>query len=449
MKRISVSNQTTNLIFLCFVMLLVACSSEPAVPTSTATPPIPSISVTPIITSPSSGISQLESIDDIAKMVSQRTPVPTPTPGPVEQIIIDFADQSGLADQVFLGLPIYEWINLVASIFFVLVGVWLGTYLLIGLIRWIVRRSKTQFDDLFLDAIEREFKWFVTIIFIRIAVLRLDFLSDNVRAFLEDLFFLLSFIIIYIIAVRLVAFAAEWYQEYRVPPLNKIRMAPIIEMLKRLGYIFVSIIALSFALDHFGINVTMLSVVILFSALVIAVAARAAITDAISGILILMDRPFRVGDNIHVKELNTWGEVTEIGIRITRIRSLDNREVNIPNSLIGQSQVVNYTYPDPSIRIETDIHIAYGTDREQIRQVIEKAVRGIEGVLPDKPIEVLFLAFGESARQVRVQWWIDDVNHQNPMLDEVNGTIEHALEKAGIEMPFQTYHLYMKKEEVE
>ena len=263
---------------------------------------------------------------------------------------------------------------------------------------------------------------------------------------MEDLFFLLSFVLLYIITLRLVASAAEWYQDHRVPEANRKRLAPITELLKRLGYLLVSMIALSIALSYFGINITGLSAVVILVAVVIAVAAKAAIDDAISGLLILIDRPFRVGDDIYLKELETWGKVVGIGIRITRIRPLDNREVTIPNSLIGQSQVINYTYPDPSFRIRTNIGVAYGTDPAQLQQVVEGAVRGVEGVLPERPVEVIFRAFGESARQVRVRWWIDDVNHQDLVLNRVNAAIERALDKAGIEIPFRTYALNLKAE---
>jgi small-conductance mechanosensitive channel len=115
--------------------------------------------------------------------------------------------------------------------------------------------------------------------------------------------------------------------------------------------------------------------------------------------------------------------------------------VIIPNSLIGQSQVINYSYPDPSLRVQTDIGVAYGTDIDLMKQVIVEAVRGIEGVLPDKPVDVLYVACGDSARQIRVRWWIDDVNDQYFTLHQVNAALELALSEAGFDMPYPTYTL--------
>lgn len=447
MQRTKLVNLIILLTSLWLIVLATACSSEPVTPTIIVASPVPVSSGTEEATAPPAGkSSQVQAVEEIADMVAQRTPVPTATPGPVEQLVEEMTKESGLAGQRFLGISTKDWIDLGVSILFVLVGVLLGFYLLFGLLRWAVGRTKTQFDDRFLDTIETELKWLVVIILTRVAVLRLDLWGDEVRVLLEDLFFLLSTVFLTIIAFRLVTYASKWYRGYQVPKENRKAMGPIVEMAKRVGYLSVTVIAFSISVSHFGINITWPSAVILIAVVVIAIAARAAINDAISGFLILMDQPFRTGDDIYLKELETWGRVMGIGIRITRIRPLDNREVTIPNSLIGESQVVNYSYPDPSFRIGTELRIAYGTDPSQLREVVEGAVRGVEGVLPDKPVDVYFRAFGDSAREVGVQWWIDDVNHQDRVLDQVNAAIERALDEAGIDMPFQTYNLNLKEQ---
>jgi small-conductance mechanosensitive channel len=427
---------------LLLALLASACSSGPAATGITANPPAtPDGGTEATAGVPPEPTSPIQAVEGIAETVAQRTPVPTPTPGPVEEMIGELTAQAGFADRSFLGLTAVAWINVGVSILFVLLGILVGIYLLFGLARWIVRRTKTEFDDRFLETVGRELRWLVAIVIARIAVLRLELWNDEARLLLDDLFFLLALAMLYIVSMRLVAFAAEWYRATRVPDENRKALNPLIEMFERLGFLFASVVTASIVLSHFGINITLLSAVILFAVVVIAIGARAAINDAVSGFLLLIDRPFRVGDDIYLKELETWGRVTNIGIRITSIRPLDNREVTIPNSLIGQSQVVNYTYPDPSFRIRTDIGVAYGTDPRKLQRVVEGAVRGVVGVLPDKPVEVLFRAFGDSARKVRVQWWIDDVNHQDRVLNQVNAAIEQALDGAGIELPHQTYDL--------
>ena len=439
-----------NLIFvltlLGLALILSACDTEPATPTITATVPVPTVNGTVVTVSPTAEDSVASAAEDVSQTVAERTPVPTPTPGPVQEKVDDIAENTGLAGKSFLGLTTDEWINLGISFLIVLVGYFVGVRLLFHLLNRLVKRTSTNFDDAFLSNFAGDLKWFVGIILTRFAVLRLDFWSDQTRTLLDDAFFLAGLTIVLITILHLIDFAAKWYRDYLEPEENKKRFDPMIVMLKRLAYLFVSIICLSFALSHFGINITVLSAAIIFFALVIAIGAKAAVSDAISGFIILIDQPFRVGDAIFLKDLDTRGEVLEIGSRTTRIRTRDNREVIIPNSQIGESQVVNYAYPDPSFRVQTDIGVAYGTDMDRVRQVIQETVSGVEGVLPDKPVNVFFLAFGDSARQIRVYWWIDSVNHENLMLDRVNAVLESALDKAGIELPFTTYDLYLKQE---
>ena len=81
-----------------------------------------------------------------------------------------------------------------------------------------------------------------------------------------------------------------------------------------------------------------------------------------------MDQPFRIGHRIEIEEIDTWGDVVEIGTRTTKIRTRDNRMVIVPNSTIGNNQVVNYTFPDPRYRIQVDIGIGYGTDIKTVRK---------------------------------------------------------------------------------
>jgi small-conductance mechanosensitive channel len=108
--------------------------------------------------------------------------------------------------------------------------------------------------------------------------------------------------------------------------------------------------------------------------------------------------------------------------------------------------VINYTYPDPKYRVQTDIGVAYGTDLDQMRQVIEQAVRGLDGVLADKPVEALFIEYGDSTRTIRVRWWVEDYHKERHMIDKVNAALEVALDKAGIDMPFDTYDINVKME---
>jgi MscS family membrane protein len=169
--------------------------------------------------------------------------------------------------------------------------------------------------------------------------------------------------------------------------------------------------------------------------LAIALAAQASLADLINGFLIMIDQPYRVGDRIEVLDLDTWGDVVDIGLRSTRVRTRDNRMVIVPNSVIGKSLVVNYSYPDTKYRIQIHVGVAYGTDVELARTTIIDTVQKVEGVLDTQPVEALFLEFGDSAMIFRVRWWIESYGETRRRFDRVNTQIYSALDAAGVELP--------------
>ncbi len=125
----------------------------------------------------------------------------------------------------------------------------------------------------------------------------------------------------------------------------------------------------------------------------------------------------------------------DIGLRTTKIRTRDNRMVIIPNSSIGNNQIVNYTYPDPRYRVQTHVDIAYGTDVEMVRALLIDTVSHVDGILEDKPVDALYFDMTGPAMRFRVRWWIESYMDARVILDRVHTAIQHALDEAGIDSP--------------
>jgi small-conductance mechanosensitive channel len=450
MKRYYIVNLIILLTILSVTLLTTACGADSVAPTPTVIP-TPTVTPQPLATDTDESLNasseitlQGVTVADLATVVANRPPVPTATPGPVDRAVKQVATRSGLVGNTFLGLSAEDWINVIVSAVVVLVGSLIIIPLLFAFLKWVVHRTATPLDDAFLDTIGRELKWLVVIYLASEAALRLEFWSITQRTTLDDFFFLLTLAVLTIIGFRLVTFAADSFRERLNTKAERTRWDSILVLLTRLGYLLVGIIALSFGLGQIGINFTIPTVLIFTLAAIIFIGARAAVTDAISGFLILIDRPFQEGDDILIKELDTWGKVLDIGIRSTRIYVYDNREVIVPNSLISESQFINYANPDPSFRVQIEFGVAYDTDIGQLRPVISKAVRGVEGVMPDKPVDVFFTMFGDSALQIRVRWWIESYNAQLVMTDRVNTTLKRVLRDAGIEIPYPIFNLNVK-----
>ena len=371
-------------------------------------------------------------------VVETRTPVPTATPGRIEREVNRLAARAGLTWTEFLGLSVADWINLGISLLFLLAGYLIGTWLIRSILPRLVRRTETEFDDVFVSQAGPSLRWLVVIVILHFATTRLVFVSAGIKAILTDTYFVLGMLLAFRIVWRSIDLADRWYSERARLAGRADELAPVITLLDRIGRVVAVIIGATILLSRFGVNVTGFAAALGIGGLAFSLAARDTIADAIAGFIILVDRPFRMGDRIEIQGVGTWGDVTDIGLRTTRIRTRDNRMVIVPNSVIGANQVINYTYPDPRYRIETHVGIGYGTDIERARQVIIDTVSQVEGVLKDKPVDALYHQMGDSAMIFRVRWWIESYIDTRRVFDRVHTALQLALDEAGIECPFPT-----------
>ena len=380
-------------------------------------------------------------------IVETRTPEPTATPSGIERTVDQIAAQAGLAGAEFLGLAVTDWINLAISLLLVLAGYLIGTWLIRGILPRLARRTATDLDDDFLAQAGPGLRWLVVVATLDFATTRLGVLSADLKTLLGDIYYVVALLLAFSIAWRLIEVVERWYQRRFEEAGREGEMAPVITLLVRVGRVAVAIVGVIILLDHFGVNVTAFATALGLAGLAFSLAAQETIKDAIAGFIILVDRPFRIGDRIEIQGEGTWGDVTDIGLRTTRIRTRDNRMVIVPNSVISNNQVINYTFPDPRYRIETRVGIAYGTDIQNARRVIVEAVRRVEGVLPDEPVDALYAEMGDSAMIFRVRWWVETYADTRRVEDKVLTSLQQALDEAGIECPFPTQSVNLRIEQ--
>ena len=384
--------------------------------------------------------------DPLAEIVETRTPEPTATPDRVAQAVAQIAYRTGLARKTFLGLSVSDWINLAISLVIVLIGYGTGTLMTRVLLRWIARRTSAQVGEALTKAIGPSLKWLVVILVLSFATNRLTFLSAELKKTLGDVFFSSGLALSARIIWSLIDLAHAWQRETLEEAGRVDELDPVLMLITRVARIVLVVVALTILLSYFGINVTALTAALGIGGLALSLAAQDTLSDAISGFIILADRPYRVGDRIEIQGVGTWGDVVEVGLRTTRIRTRDNRMVIVPNSIIGKNQIINYTYPDPRYRIETHVGIAYGTDIETARRVIVDAVRGLDHVLLDKPVDALYIEMGESAMIFRVRWWIESYVDTRRVIDRVHTALQEALDAAGIESPYPIQNVNLRVE---
>jgi MscS family membrane protein len=429
-------------------LLLAACSGA----ASQETPqPAPTPTVTPQAEETPGPEATESEVEPLAEIVVSRTPEPTATPDRAAQAVSQFTRAIGLARKTYLGLSVADWINLAISLGIVLIGYALGVLLTGVLLHRIAGRSSDRMVAAIVKASAPSLRWLIVILVLSFATDRLTFLSAELKKVLGDVYFVLGLVLSTRILWSLIDLAREWQREALQQAGRVDELDPVLILLTRIARIVLVTVALSILLSYFGINVAALTAALGIGGLALSLAAQDTLSDAIAGFIILADRPYRVGDRIEIQGVGTWGDVVEVGLRTTRIRTRDNRMVIVPNSLIGKNQVINYTYPDPRYRIQTHVGVAYGTDIETARRVLVEAVRGVEGVLPDKPVDALYHEMGDSAMIFRVRWWIESYADTRRITDRVHTALQEALDEAGIECPYpiQTVNLQVEPETVD
>ncbi len=377
----------------------------------------------------------------LADVAPTRTPAPTATPGVIDQRISKFVRQRGIQSITILGLRIEDWINLALSILIVLFGFIVGTWLIRRLLPRLFERNNIKLGNDIINNVGEDIRWLATLIAINYAVSRLIFIYSEIKKFTADILFVAMIWFAVHATFKLIDLAEAESKKRTDAAEQGDRITPVLTLTTRILKVLASLLAIMVLLSYFGINVSGLLTVLGLGGLAFSLAAQDTIKDAIAGFIILIDQPFRVGDRIEIEEIGTWGDVVDIGLRTTRIRTRDNRMVIVPNSIIGSNQVINYTYPDPRYRIETHVDIAYGTDIAFARKIIIDTVRGIPGVLPDKPVDALYIEMADFAMRFRVRWWIESYIDTRRMLDHVHTTLDQAFADSGIESPYPTQYV--------
>jgi len=428
------------ILFFSFVLGLILTSAC-SILVTTETPTSNTITSTATLTQETPEPKETNILEEI---VVERTPLPTALPGPIQQEVEQAVARAGLARTQILGLRITDWIGLFLSVIYIILGYLVGTFLVKSFIRQLSHQLPEGLDPTLLKRIGNDLRLIILLIIAFFATRGLSFLSAFIKTLLVDFYFILGIFFAYRVTALLIRLVEDWYHRKTIEENQEEELAPVITLFVRSSKLIISIILITIALSHFGINVTAFAAALGIGGLAISLAARDTIADAIAGFIILVDRPFRIGVRIEIQEVGTWGDVMDIGLRTTRIRTRDNRMVIVPNSIIGSNQVINYSYPDPQYRIETHIGIGYGTNIEKARKLMVDTVSELDVVLKDKPIDALYIEMGDSAMIFRVRWWIESFADTRRVVDQVHTALQNALDEAGIESPFPTQSINLQ-----
>lgn len=202
------------------------------------------------------------------------------------------------------------------------------------------------------------------------------------------------------------------------------------------------------ALHQLGVDITPLLAGASVAGFAVSFAAKDTLANLIAGILLVVDRPFVIGDRIELWQAPpgqaSWGDVMEVGIRATKIRTPDNIVIIIPNSVIMQRDIVNWTASGDSIRLRIPIGIAYDAPPAKAKALCLQAAAACEGVLAVPESVCIIRAFGDSSVNLELRVWIQDARQRRAIDDWLTDHIKTLFDEHGIEIPYPKRDLYIK-----
>ncbi len=206
-------------------------------------------------------------------------------------------------------------------------------------------------------------------------------------------------------------------------------------------YLIISVgVLISF--NFVGINLSSLTVIFGLLSVGIGFGLQNVTSNFISGLIILFERPISVGDRVVVS--NIEGDITEINIRSTMVRTVNNISIIVPNSEFVSKDVINYSHGDPTYRLDVNVGVAYGSDLDNVLEALKEVANQNSSVMQKPEPEVHLIEFGDSSWNMQLRAWIPDVKHYPRIRNELNQAIVRTFRKYDIEIPFPQRDLHVR-----
>lgn len=338
----------------------------------------------------------------------------------------------------------FTTLELGVSFVILLLGALLRTYIarwIFGLFRRLAKRTKWEFDDAVVEAVEIPASWFIVVFALYLSIWNLGF--EQVLGKPLGMYFSAATIALVSWALfRMVDAVGDLLLS--IARRGGSGFEGFIPLFKKIARVFVVVIGVLTVIDSLGIPVTPLLATFGLGGAAIALASRDTVANLFGSLMIVLDRPFKVGDWIMIGD-KVDGDVEEIGLRSTKVRTWPKTIISIPNSVLANEYINNWSRM-PKRRVKQVIGLTYETSADQMNGLVQD-IRGIlktdEGVQQDF-ILVNFTDFGSSSLDILV-YYFTTTTSWIPYMEvrqRVNEKIMRAVEARGLSFAFPSRTLY-------
>jgi|AntRauTorcE11897_2_1112592.scaffolds.fasta_scaffold00131_35 small-conductance mechanosensitive channel len=212
--------------------------------------------------------------------------------------------------------------------------------------------------------------------------------------------------------------------------------------LARMSQYVIVVIGIFISFQFLGINLTGLAVIFGFLSVGIGFGLQNVTSNFISGLIVLFERPISVGDRVSVS--NIEGDVEEINIRSTTVKTLDNISIIVPNSEFVSKDVINFSHGDTTYRLGLDVGVSYSSDLDKVLKALNEVAEESEHVLKHPEHDVQLRSFGDSSWDMKLFVWVPDVKKRYQVQNELNQAIVRKFAEYEIEIPFPQRDLHVR-----
>lgn len=303
--------------------------------------------------------------------------------------------------------------------------------------------TKSDLDDKIIGLIHRPIYYSIIIVGISLAIIYLK-PAEKLVFYSNGILYSVIAIIWIITAIKISnAVIEDAVQKIKdVTGLGK----EIIPLIENFSKIVIIVIGLMVILSIWKINITPVLASAGIAGVAVAIAAKDTLANFFGGLSLFVDKPFKLGDFIVVDE-KLRGEVVDIGIRSTRIKTPDDILITIPNSILVSSKIINESAPSPKIRLRLPVTVAYGSDIELVERAVMEILNTNPDVLKEPAPRLLFMSFGDSSLNLEIFFWIADPFLRFKVTDSINREIYKKFNEKGIKIPFPQREIYVHKVE--
>ncbi len=212
--------------------------------------------------------------------------------------------------------------------------------------------------------------------------------------------------------------------------------------LTRITHYLIMIVGAVVAFQFIGIDLTGLAIILGFLSVGIGFGLQNITSNFVAGLILLLERPIKVGDRVMVG--NEEGDVVEINMRSTTIRTLNNVAVIVPNSEFVSSKLENWSYGDETVRVDMNVGVSYASDLETVMRSLKEVAAENPEVLKSPAPDVLHIGFGDSAWNMRLRIWLEHSGRHWEVQSDVNCAIVRKFRQNGVEIPFPQRDLHVR-----